>query len=204
MELHSLLGRHPSSLEVEALLSEAATAKQKNSNTAIATTATTAAGTSVPKPTVKVYKDAVYYSYPSLGISFNYESSQPLVPSSYSSSTTPDPSLLTLAAIHLYRRPADKFETFPLSFVVPKKSGSNEAVVLVEMDMEKRGHEIVQLLGEPDEKQGGGRKGNCWIGYHGSSTSAGVSMDFAGADWEDREMVLACLTVALPSSTSPS
>lgn len=204
MELHSLLGRHPGSLEVEALLSEAAAANQKQNNTTSTTTTTTYTGTGVPKPAVKVYKDAVYYSYPSLGISFNYEPSQPLVPSAYSSSTTPSPSLLTLVAIHLYRSPADKFETFPLSFVVPKKSTSNEAVVLVEMDMEKRGHEVVQLLGEPEEKQGGGRKGNCWIGYHGSSTSTGVSMDFAGANWEDREMRLSCLTVALPSSTSSS
>ncbi|KAK3811414.1 MAG: hypothetical protein J3R72DRAFT_428115 [Linnemannia gamsii] len=184
MELHSLLGRQPGSPEVDALLIEAT--KKKH------------AGLTSPTPTIKVYKDAVYYSYPSLGISFNYEPSQPLVPTAYTKST-PDPSLLTLVAIHLYRSPADKFETFPLSFVIPKStSSSSAAVVLVEMDMEKKGHEVVLLLGEPEEKQGGDRKGNCWVGY-GKST--GVSMDFAGSSWEDREMVLSCLTVALPSSS---
>ncbi|KAF9136300.1 hypothetical protein BGW39_000016 [Mortierella sp. 14UC] len=183
MELHSLLGRHLGSPEVDALVVEAS--KKKHI-------------TSTPTPTVKVFKDAVYHSYPSLGISFNYEPSQPLVPTAYSKST-PDPPSLTLVAIHLYKSPADKFETFPLSFVIPKKAEpSATTVVLVEMDMEKKGHEVVQLLGEPEEKQGGGRKGNCWVGY-GKST--GVSMDFAGSNWEDRDMVLSCLTIALPSST---
>lgn len=194
MELHSLLGRHPGSPEVDALLAEAVAAlHKKNNNTVIGTTSP------VPKPTVKIYKDAVYYSYPTFGISFNYEPSQPLIPSAYTNST-PDPSLLTLVAIHLYRNPTDKFETFPLSFVIPKKSTSNsttEPRELVEMDMEKKGHEVVELLGEPEEKQGGGRKGNCWIGY---GRTTGVSMDFAGGSWEDREMGLACLTVALPTS----
>ncbi|KAF8943208.1 hypothetical protein BGZ47_005674 [Haplosporangium gracile] len=192
MELHSLLGQHPGSSEVVALLAEASKHKHKENNTSTETT--------VPKPTVKVYKDAVYHSYPRLGISFNYEPSQPLVPSAYTNST-PDRSLLTLVAIHLYRSPADKFETFSLSFVIPKKSSATEPVELVKMDMEKKGHEVVQLLGEPEEKQGGGRKGNCWIGY-GKTT--GVSMDFAGSNWEDRGMELACLTVALPSSSSSS
>lgn len=194
MELHSLLGRHPGSPEVDALLAKAAAAlHMRNNNTATETTSP------VPKPTVKIYKDAAYYSYPAFGISFNYEPSQPLNPSAYTNST-PDPSLLTLVAIHLYRSPADKFETFPLSFVIPKKStttSTTEPRELVEMDMEKKGHEVVQLLGEPEEKQGGGRKGNCWIGY---GRTTGVSMDFAGGNWEDREMGLACLTVALPAS----
>ncbi|KAF9544251.1 hypothetical protein EC957_012297 [Mortierella hygrophila] len=193
MELHSLLGRHPGSPEVDALLAEAAAAFHKRKNN-------TATGTKslVPKPTIKIYKDAVYYSYPTFGISFNYEPSQPLIPSAYTNST-PDPSHLTLVAIHLYRSPADKFETFPLSFVIPKKSTSTsttEPRELVEMDMEKKGHEVVELLGEPEEKQGGGRKGNCWVGY---GRTTGVSMDFAGGSWEDREMVLACLTIALPT-----
>ncbi|KAF9138927.1 hypothetical protein BGX30_008561 [Mortierella sp. GBA39] len=150
MELHSLLGRHPGSPEVDALLAEAAAAFHKTKNNT--TTGTTFL---VPKPTIKIYKDAVYYSYPTFGISFNYEPSQPLIPSAYTNST-PDPSLLTLVAIHLYRSPADKFETFPLSFVIPKKSTSTsttEPRELVEMDMEKKGHEVVQLLGEPEEKQ---------------------------------------------------
>ena len=178
MELHSLLGRHPGSPEVDALLAEAANKK---------------AMTTVPAPTVKVYKDAVYYSYSSLGISFNYEPSQPLVPAAYTMSSL-DPSLLTLVAIHLYRTPADKFETFSLAFMIPRKTESS--TVLVEMDMEKKGHEIITLLGEPEEKQGGGRKGNCWIGY---LKTMGVSMDFAGSNWEDRDMVLSCLTIALPA-----
>ncbi|KAF9085888.1 hypothetical protein BGX29_003085 [Mortierella sp. GBA35] len=196
MELHSLLGRHPGSPEVEALLQEAA--KKKASTTTTTTTATVV----VPAPTIKVYKDAVYYSYLSLGISFNYEPSQPLVPAAYTEST-PDPSLLTLVAIHLYKSPADKFDTFPLLFRIPKKthSSTTSTVVMVEMDMEKKGHEVVLLLGEPEEKQGGGRKGTCWIGY---PQSTGVSMDFAGSNWDDRDMVLSCLTLALPATGAAS
>ncbi|OAQ35010.1 hypothetical protein K457DRAFT_132903 [Linnemannia elongata AG-77] len=196
MELHSLLGQHPGSPEVDALLVETAAAlhKKNNNNT------TTGATSAVPRPTVKIYKDAVYYSYPAFGISFNYEPSQPLIPSVYTNST-PDPSVLRLVAIHLYRSPADKYETFPLTFVIPKKpttsNSTTEPRELVKMDMEKKGHEVVQLLGEPEEKQGGGRKGNCWVGY---GRTTGVSMDFAGGSWEDREMGLACLTIALPTS----
>ncbi|KAG0265662.1 hypothetical protein BG011_004261 [Mortierella polycephala] len=201
MALYALLGQHPGSPSIESLLKDASIA---------------AAGAKAPgpldsiAPTIKVYKDAVYYSYLPLGISFNYEPSVPLVPSAYTAMNTaaPDPGLLKLVAVHLYRHPADKFETFPLPIRI-RKQGSGvattaitatatataTAMTVIDLDMNKKAHEVVQIFGEPEEKQGGGRQGNCWIGYQ---KSAGLSIDFVGSSWEDREMIMSCLTLTSP------
>ncbi|KAI8605009.1 hypothetical protein EDD21DRAFT_364696 [Dissophora ornata] len=181
MELHPLLGHQPRSSAIESVLIGAASKATKVST--------------VPPPKIKVFKDAVYYSYPPLGISLNYEPSKPLVPSIYSAkdAAPPDSSLLSLVAIHLYRGPTDNFDTFPLAFSVPCGAGNKDAVVmLVEMDMNKKAYEVVQLLGEPEEKLGGGRQGNCWIGFQ---KSMGLAIDFAGSNWEDRDMVISSLTL---------
>ncbi|KAF9185477.1 hypothetical protein BGZ51_002650 [Haplosporangium sp. Z 767] len=193
MELHTLLGQHPGSPSIESLLKDATIA---------------AAGAKTPgvlgsiAPTIKVYKDAVYYSYLPLGISFNYEPSIPLVPSAYTatSATAPDPGLLKLVAIHLYRHPADKFETFPLSIRIRKQEsgGATTTMTVLNLDMDMKAYEVVQMFGEPEEKQGGGRQGNCWIGYQ---KSAGLSVDFVGSSWEDREMAMSCLTLTSPGSS---
>ncbi|KAF9358617.1 hypothetical protein BGX26_001309 [Mortierella sp. AD094] len=171
MELHSLLGVQPRSIIIESALLEIA---RNSGDSAV-----------VPVPTVKVYKDAVYYSYHSLGISLNYEPSIPLVPSAYTAkgkdaaAPEPDPSLLKLVAIHLYRSPVDKFQTFPLSFLV------HGDTVGIEMGLEKKAFEVVQLLGEPEQRVGGGRQGSCWIGYQ---KSIGLAVDFVGSNWDDRDM----------------
>lgn len=180
MNLHALLGHKPGSINIDSLLTEAT----KGANiTGI-----------VPVPNVKIYKDAVYYSYLPLGISFNFEPSTPL--STVRNAPKPDPSLLTLVAIHLYSHPMDKFATFPLSFTVSiQPSQGSSAVTMVELDMTKKAHEVVSLLGEPEKKEGGGRAGNCWIGYQ---SSLGVSCDLRGADWEDRNMALGCITISNP------
>ncbi|KAG0046275.1 hypothetical protein BGZ83_008533 [Gryganskiella cystojenkinii] len=192
MELHSLFGQHPGSSAIDSILKELGTRIHSNQQ--------------VPLPIVKVYKDAVYFSYKSLGISFNYEPSQPLVPSQYTSGKVPELSLLTLVAIHLYKSPTDQFSTFPSSFLIPKTASSTttaaagvstggSVAVVVELDMSKKAHEIVQAMGEPEEKQGGGRAGNCWIGYQKSS---GFAVDFAGANWDDRDMTIASVTLSRP------
>ncbi|KAF9952891.1 hypothetical protein BGZ72_005850 [Mortierella alpina] len=176
MELHSLLGQHPGSPAIEDLLAKAAREIDKGQ------------GSSVQPPTIKVYSDAAYYSYLPLGISLNYRPSKALVPSplgAKNNDPAPDSSLLTLEAIHLYRSPADKFETFPLRFRLFKEGDSNSSGTAYELDMHMKAHEIVQLLGEPEEKQSGGRGGNCWIGYQ---KSLGFALDFAGSNWDDRDM----------------
>ncbi|KAF9960314.1 hypothetical protein BGZ70_008637 [Mortierella alpina] len=153
-------------------------------------------GSSVQPPTIKVYSDAAYYSYLPLGISLNYRPSKPLVPSPLGAKNhvpAPDSSLLTLEAIHLYKSPADKFETFPLQLRLFKDGDNNSPGTAYEIDMNMKAHEIVQLLGEPEEKQGGGRGGNCWIGYQ---KSLGLAIDLAGSNWEDRDMVISCATLS--------
>ncbi|KAG0329018.1 hypothetical protein BGZ99_003648 [Dissophora globulifera] len=184
MNLHSLLGEQPGSKAVETLLAEASRKVTQDSV--------------VPSPTVKVYKDAVYHSYSQLGISFNYEPSNPLAPAAYLAPGTapPDPSLLSLVAIHLYNSPTDKFATFPLAFIIniPRDATDGKGAA-AEIDMSKRAHEVVQLLGEPEEKVGGGRQGNCWIGYN---KSIGLAVDFAGSSWDDGDMTIASLTLSLP------
>ncbi|CAO3566196.1 unnamed protein product [Mortierella alpina] len=182
MELHSLLGQHPGTPAIEEFLAEAA---RQNDN---------GQGTSIPPPTIKVYSDAAYYSYLPLGISLNYRPSKPLVPPPLGAKNNvpaPDSSLLTLEAIHLYKSPTDKFETFPLQFRLFKEGDSNRTAY--EIDMKMKAHEIVQLLGEPEEKQGGGRGGNCWIGYQ---KSLGLAIDLAGSNWEDRDMMISCATLS--------
>ncbi|KAG0362472.1 hypothetical protein BG005_005485 [Podila minutissima] len=177
MNLHALLGQKPGSNDITAVLTEVT----KGANiTGI-----------VPEPDVKIYRDAVYYSYLPLGISFNFEPSTPL--STARNAPKPDPALLSLVAIHLYSHPTDKFATFPLSFTVSvRPSQASTPVTVVELDMTRKAHEVVSFLGEPEKKEGGGRAGNCWIGYQ---SSLGVSCDLRGADWEDRNMALGCVTI---------
>lgn len=194
MELHSLLGQQPGSSAIEAVVREAAKKASKSSMNCLS-------------PTIKVFKDAVYYSYFALGISFNFEPSEPLDPSAYSTgkdgggTVLPDSSVLSLAAIHVYKNPTDQFETFPLAFSVLCSSRTivkekEEMVTMrIEMDVNKRAHEVVSLLGEPESKVGGGRQGNCWIGY---LKSTGLSVDFAGSNWEDRKMPVATMTLTYP------
>ncbi|KAF8983727.1 hypothetical protein BGZ46_009689 [Entomortierella lignicola] len=193
MELHSLLGHQPNSPIIELALLDIA-GKCKKDPTIVST------------PTVKVYRDAVYHSYFALGISFNYEPSTPLVPSAYSIkdrnniSPEPDSSLLKLVAIHLYRAPVDKFETFPTSFLIPGGAVSiagagTTDIRIAEMDLNKKAFEVVQLLGEPEERSGGGRQGNCWIGYQ---KSRGLAVDFVGSNWDDRNMTIGSITITVP------
>ncbi|KAF9392655.1 hypothetical protein CPB97_011635 [Podila verticillata] len=181
MNLHALLGHKPGSINIVSLLTEAT----KRANIS---------GCIVPEPDVKIYKDAVYYSYLPLGVSFNFEPPTPL--STARNAPKPDPSLLSLVAIHLYSHPTDKFATFPLSFTVSIQPSQESTVTMVELDMTKKAHEVVSLLGEPEKKEGGGRAGNCWIGYQ---SSLGVSCDLRGADWEDRNMALGCVTISAPA-----
>ncbi|KAI1319162.1 hypothetical protein EDD11_004805 [Mortierella claussenii] len=191
MELHSLLGNRPGSTPIRLALAEASHRSGK--------------GADAPAPVIKVYSDAVYHSYLPLGISLDYKPCTPLNPSLYKSGDAPppEPSLLMLVAIHLYNNPVDKFDTFPLSFVITRKRGKDGATASedeneerkIEMDLSKRAYEIVQLLGEPEQKVGGGRQGNCWIGYQ---TSAGLAVDFAGNNWDDRDMRIASLTLTAP------
>ncbi|KAF9288547.1 hypothetical protein BGZ68_000100 [Mortierella alpina] len=186
MELHSLLAQHPGTPAIEELLLKAAGEGDKSQ------------GSPVPPPTIKIYSDAVYYSYLPLGISLNYRPSKALVPPHLGAKNNvpaPDSSLLTLEAIHLYKSPADKFETFPLRFRVFKEGDNNSPGTASELHINMKAHEIVQLLGEPEEKQGGGRGGNCWIGYQ---KSLGLAIDFAGSNWEDRDMVISCATLSVP------
>lgn len=181
MNLHALLKQKPGSNDISALLIEVT--KGANITDGI-----------VPEPDVKIYKDAVYYSYLPLGISFNFEPSAPL--STARNAPKPDPSLLSLVAIHLYSHPTDKFATFPLSFAVSVQPSQESTPVVVELDMGMKAHGIVSLLGEPEKKEGGGRAGNCWIGYQ---SSLGVSCDLRGADWEDRNMAVGCITISVPA-----
>jgi len=201
MDLHPLIGQRPRSSGIESLLTQLG--------------AQSIPLQVVPSPIVKIYKDAVYYSYKSLGISFNFEPSQPLIPAQFTSGQQVlDPAELTLVAIHLYKGPADQFSTFPTAFFLPapttvtntstpapSSTGSTETTigapvaVVVEMDMSKKAHEIVLALGEPEEKQGGGRNGNCWIGYQ---KSLGFAVDFAGANWNDGDMSIASVTLTRP------
>ncbi|KAG0349350.1 hypothetical protein BG004_007534 [Podila humilis] len=158
MNLHALLGCRPGSDPIVTLLA----------NVAIAV------GIGVPEPTVKMYKDAVYHSYLSLGISFNYEPRSPLSVAQHA--PKPDFSQLSLVAIHLYSHPTDKFATFPLTFTVglpPTEGIDPHTKLIVELDMNKKAHEIVSLLGEPEKKDGGGRAGNCWIGYQATMADNG-------------------------------
>ncbi|KAF9574232.1 hypothetical protein EC968_007156 [Mortierella alpina] len=187
MELHSLLGQHPGTPAIDELLAKAVMEIHKGH------------GASVPPPTIKVYSDAAYYSYLPIGISLNYRPIKPLVPTPLGAKNNvpvPDSSLLTLEAIHLYRSPADKFETFPLQFRLFKDGDSKSSGTAYDLDMNMKAHEIVQLLGEPEEKQGGGRAGNCWIGYQ---KSLGLAIDFVGSNWEDRDMVISCATLSVVS-----
>ncbi|KAF9307369.1 hypothetical protein BGZ74_005809 [Mortierella antarctica] len=138
MNLHALLGQKPGSNDITAVLTEVT----KGANiTGI-----------VPEPDVKIYKDAVYYSYLPLGISFNFEPSIPL--STARNAPKPDPALLSLVAIHLYSHPTDKFATFPLSFTVSvRPSQASTPVTVVELDMTRKAHEVVSFLGEPEKKE---------------------------------------------------
>ncbi|KAF9336635.1 hypothetical protein BG006_007961 [Podila minutissima] len=85
MNLHALLGQKPGSNDITAVLTEVT----KGANiTGI-----------IPEPDVKIYKDAVYYSYLPLGISFNFEPSTPL--STARNAPKPDPALLNATDLAL-------------------------------------------------------------------------------------------------------
>ncbi|KAG0231706.1 hypothetical protein BGW42_008658 [Actinomortierella wolfii] len=142
----------------------------------------------VMQPEIKAFSDVTYHSYRSLGLSFHFV----LVPGHEH----------VLDAIHLYRAPSDRFSTFPKPIVVRRRkavadststapSAEGESVATITMDM--KGHEVLEKLGEPEKKEGGGRRGNCWIGYQ---DRYGISIDFSGTDWDNREMPISCLTLA--------
>ncbi|KAJ7522287.1 hypothetical protein O6H91_18G004600 [Diphasiastrum complanatum] len=61
--------------------------------------------------------------------------------------------------------------------------------------MQMRGIDIVKLLGEPDEKMGGGRGGPISIAYKGQ----GIQVNFVGHEWEDKHNIIDSLTIHEPT-----
>ena len=60
--------------------------------------------------------------------------------------------------------------------------------------MDMRAVDIVKLLGEPDGKWGGGRRGPISLAYKGK----GLQFNFLGNDWDDSTNILDSVTIHEP------
>ncbi|KAI8967361.1 hypothetical protein BDF20DRAFT_908426 [Mycotypha africana] len=168
-ELYCLLGSAPSSIDFKALLST----------------------TDDVKPTISKLADYVYYAFKPLGISFCFtykerteaEALKPGATPSNSTSSNNAMDNLILDAIDIYNgETPDGFLPFQQNILLPCGITSS-----------MHAYEIVQALGEPDRKGGGGRtRMPCWIEYKFNNTNkkkdSGLMIQLHGVEWEDREM----------------
>ncbi|KAI8365215.1 uncharacterized protein BYT42DRAFT_589184 [Radiomyces spectabilis] len=122
--------------------------------------------TPLPEPTVKRFPDCTYHSYKPLGISF-----------CFTPQTKGDDSTLQLDSIDIYNgHTRDGFAPF---------TGELPCNLTPTM----QAHEIVNMLGEPDRKGGGGKlRVPCWIEYQFEDNQGGLLIQLHGIDWDDREM----------------
>ncbi|KAI9314735.1 hypothetical protein BX666DRAFT_2028996 [Dichotomocladium elegans] len=125
----------------------------------------------IPDPEIKRFPDCTYYAFKSLGLSFCF------VPTS--------DNILKLDSIDIYNgHTRDGFHPFV---------GTEYPFGLAS---ETEAHEIVNQLGEPDRKGGGGRtRTPCWIEYKFENDSGGLMIQLHGVDWDDREMGWTSLTL---------
>ncbi|KAH8552691.1 hypothetical protein BGW37DRAFT_489899, partial [Umbelopsis sp. PMI_123] len=113
------------------------------------------------EPNIKKFPDAMYKSWPSLGISFCF--------------TVVD-GIEQLDSIDIFNgHPKDKFSAY-------------NGILPLGILSSSQAHEIVSKLGEPIRKGGGGNtRMPCWVQY---DTDQGFTLqiNFDGVHWEDREM----------------
>jgi len=60
-----------------------------------------------------------------------------------------------------------------------------------------KGQDIVRILGEPDDKMGGGRGGPISLAYK----DKGMQINFIGSNWEDRDNEVDSITIHEPVET---
>jgi hypothetical protein len=119
------------------------------------------------KPEISKISNYTYHAYKQVGVSFCF------IPAE-------TPQQLKLDAIDIYNgKTRDGFQQCPYEELPCGLTNTMQA------------HEIVNMLGEPDRKGGGGQtRMPCWIEYkfNNDDKDSGILIQLHGFEWEDREM----------------
>ncbi|KAH0838193.1 hypothetical protein J3R83DRAFT_6445 [Lanmaoa asiatica] len=164
----------------------------------------------IPAPDIKSYPDIVYFSYLTLGVSFQFSPRNGYKPAVGLRREQLKDDDLQLEAVDIYNAPSvngPAFSTYPRLPIELHLAGATPAVITIAKDA--TGKEFVGWLGEPSRKGGGAGPSSGSIHIWCEWSQQGLMVEFGGIDargpqaWErGGDAVWRVVTVFEPKSTS--
>ena len=174
--IQALFGQHPSSQPIRDYLSSLA------------------ASSSSTLPEIKLYPDAVYFNYFSLGISLLFKPAQGYKPKTGLAQSELQDDKLLLDGLDIYnvqppkdgqRKVKQPYSTYPLDTITlalaptPDKPDRAKEIAI---KASTTGKEIVEIMGEPERKGGGAGPSSGSIGIWCEWTKDGILVEFGGEE----------------------